>query len=288
MNLNTRVGRMWRSMPPGIRNLYHRMPMPIRRLINRAVFEDQQQVVEVQTGLMRGTKLRLFPRSESGYYLGTHEPDLQEGLPRYIKPGMTVFDIGANIGFFAIAAANLVGQTGKVVAFEPNPTVVARLQENVQLNGLADRLKIEQSAVGDFDGTAEFCFTLTHLQGRFADLPYVPQGAESTPVPCRTIDSYVASAELVPDIVVMDVEHAEGRALRGMREVLRRYKPLVFIEMHGPEAIREAFGEIVNADYRLFKLPALDQVRDLSEIEPLSHFLAMPASNAKLVADGAA
>ena len=89
--------------------------------------------------------------------MGTHEPDLQKGLPKFIKPGMTVFDVGANIGFFALAAANLVGENGKVVAFEPNPSVVARLKENVALNGLADRVKIEQSAAGDFDGTAEFC-----------------------------------------------------------------------------------------------------------------------------------
>ena len=259
-----------------MKNFYHRMPMPIRRLINRAVFEDQPQVVEVQTGIMRGTKLCLCPRSESGYYLGTHEPDLQVCLPRFIKPGMTVFDIGANIGFFAIAAADLVGQSGKVVAFEPNPAVVTRLRKNLELNGLADRLKVEQSAIGNFDGTAEFCFALTHLQGRFSDLPYVPHGAESTPVPCRKIDSYVASTELVPDIIIMDVEHAEGRALRGMRSVLERYKPLVFIEMHGPDAILEAFGEITNADYRLFKLPALDRVKEMNEIAPLSHLLAMP------------
>lgn len=276
MNLSTRVGRMWRSMPPGVKDFYHHMPMPIRQLINRAVFEDRLEIVEVQTGLMRGTKFRLFPRSESGYYLGTHEPDLQASLPHFIKPGMTVFDIGANIGFFAVAAANLVGRTGNVVAFEPNPAVVVRLRENVELNGLADRLIIEQNAVGDFDGTAEFCFALTHLQGRFSDLPYVPQGAESTPVPCRTIDSYVASANLVPDVIIMDVEHAEGRALRGMKSLLRLCKPLVFIEMHGPEAIRDAFSEIVSSDYKLFKLPAMDPVKEMNEIAPLAHLLAMP------------
>ena len=44
-------------------------------------------------------------------------------------------------------------------------------------NELAERVAIEHKAVGDFDGTANFCFTLTHLQGRFSDLPYVPQGA---------------------------------------------------------------------------------------------------------------
>lgn len=288
MNLGTPVGRMWRSMPLGIRNLYHHMPMPLRRLVNRAVFEDQSQIVEVQTGIIQGMKLDLSPRSESGYYLGTHEPDLQESLPRFIKPGMTVFDIGANIGFFAVAAAKLVGPSGKVVAFEPNPAVVERLRKNVELNDLAERVKIEQSAVGDFDGTAEFCFALTHLQGRFSDLPYVPQGAESTPVPCCKIDTYVTSTQVVPDVVILDVEHAEGRALRGMQSVLQRYKPLVFVEMHGQEAIREAYGEITNADYRLFKLPALDRVNQINEIALLSHLLARPASGAKAAPGNAA
>lgn len=288
MNLGTPVGRMWRSMPLGIRNLYHHMPMPLRRLVNRAVFEDQSQIVEVQTGIIQGMKLDLSPRSESGYYLGTHEPDLQESLPRFIKPGMTVFDIGANIGFFAVAAAKLVGPSGKVVAFEPNPAVVERLRKNVELNGLAERVKIEQSAVGDFDGTAEFCFALTHLQGRFSDLPYVPQGAESTPVPCCKIDTYVTSTQVVPDVVILDVEHAEGRALRGMQALLQRYKPLVFVEMHGQEAIREAYGEITNADYRLFKLPALDRVNQINEIALLSHLLARPASGAKAAPGNAA
>jgi FkbM family methyltransferase len=278
VNLTNRAGRIWRSMPPGLRDFYHHMPMPIRRLINRTVFEDRPQVLEVQMGLMAGTKLRLYARSESGYYLGEHEPDLQQGLRRYIKPGMTVFDIGANIGFFAIAAANLVGPAGKLVAFEPNPVVVSRLKENIELNGLTERLKIEQSAVGDFDGTAQFCFALTHLQGRFSDLPYVPKDAESTPVPCRTIDSYVTSTGLVPEVIIMDVEHAEGRALRGMKSVLLRHQPLILIEMHGPEAIREAFGEIANADYTLYRLPTMDRIKEVSEIVPLTHFLAMPFS----------
>jgi len=267
---------MWKSMPPGVRNLYHQVPMPIRRLINRAVFEDEEQVVEVQTGLLQAAKLSVRPRTESGYYLGTHEPDLQETVARFVEPGMTVFDVGANIGFFAVAVAKLVGPEGKVVSFEPGPEAFARLERNVEINGLGARVILEQKAVGDFDGTANFCFALTHLQGRFSDLPYVPQKAESTPVPCCTLDSYVATSGLVPDIVIMDVEHAEGRVLRGMKMLLQQRKPLLLIEMHGAEAIREAFAEIVEADYKLSRLPKLEPVKDVSEISLLGHYLAAP------------
>jgi FkbM family methyltransferase len=278
MSLSTAVGHMWRSMPPSVRNLYHQMPMPIRRLINRAVFEDQEQVVEVQTGVLQGAKFSIRPRSESGYYLGTYEPDVQESIARLIKPGMTVFDVGANIGFFAIAVAKLVGPAGTVVAFEPGPEAFARLKHNVGLNGLEKLVRTEHIAAGDFDGTANFCFTLNHGQGRFSDMPYVPQDAETTPVPCFTLDSYVASTCLVANVVIMDVEHAEGRVLRGMKTLLERHKPLVLIEMHGREAIQEAFSEIVIANYKLLKLPKLEPVEEANEISLLGHYLAVPAA----------
>ena len=74
----------------------------------------------------------------------------------------------------------------------------------------------------------------------------------------------------------MDVEHAEGRVLRGMKTLLHQRKPLLLIEMHGAEAIREAFAEIVEADYKLSRLPKLEPVKDVSEISLLGHYLAAP------------
>jgi protein-L-isoaspartate O-methyltransferase len=121
MNLTKAVGRIWRYMPPSVRDRYHQMPVPIKRLINHTVFEDKEQVIEVEIGVLQGARFSIFPRVEGGYYLGTYEPDMQESIARLIKPGMTVFDVGANIGFFAIAVAKLVGPAGTVVAFEPNP-----------------------------------------------------------------------------------------------------------------------------------------------------------------------
>jgi hypothetical protein len=109
-------------------------------------------------------------------------------------------------------------------------------------------------------------------------MPYVPQGAESTPVRCCKLDTYVASTGCIPHIVIRDVEHAEGRVLRGMQSVLKEHRPCLLIEMHGPEAIREAFGEIVTAEYRLAKLPKLEPVKDVNEISLLGHYLGIPSS----------
>src|SRR5690348_3921247 len=115
------VGKLWGHTPGRARDLYHRLPLPLRRIFNRALFPTNRRVVAVQSGLLRGTRLELSPRLESGLYLGTHEPDLQPALPRLVQPGMTAYNLGAHIGFFALALSRLVGPSGKVLAFEPDP-----------------------------------------------------------------------------------------------------------------------------------------------------------------------
>ncbi len=59
--------------------------------------------------------------SHSAFILGNHEPEVQELLESVLRPGMTYYDVGANVGFFAIIAARLVGPSGHVVCFEPLP-----------------------------------------------------------------------------------------------------------------------------------------------------------------------
>lgn len=218
----------------------------------------------------------LSPRAESGYFLGTHEPDLQEALPHVIKPGMTVYNLGANIGFFTLALARLVGPAGRVVAFEPNPSAYARLRENLALNDLQARVELRALAAGDSDGEVEFCFALTESQGRFADLPHVPKNAATSKVRCCRIDTFARQAGAPPQAVILDVEHAEGRVLRGMSGLLRQSKPLVILEMHGPEAIAEAWAELARHAYRLTKLPEMSPVDSPAHVTPLGHYLGAP------------
>jgi hypothetical protein len=88
-----------------------------------------------------GCEMRLAPY----YYLdrqiiafGSYERDLHLYLEQFLKPGMVVLDIGANIGSMALHMARCVGLTGKVLAFEPAPLVCARLHENVIRNNLSE------------------------------------------------------------------------------------------------------------------------------------------------------
>jgi FkbM family methyltransferase len=93
-----------------------------------------------------GATLHLNPRTGRDYFHGDVEPEVQVVLRKYLRPGMTVYDIGANIGFFSLLAARLVGSAGGITAFEADPEIAARLRENVARNQDAP-ISVEEKAV---------------------------------------------------------------------------------------------------------------------------------------------
>ena len=191
---------------------------------------------------------------------------------KIVKPGMKVYNIGAHLGFFALILSRLVGPEGQVVAFEPNPEVRKRLIEHLSLNGLNGRVRVEDYALGDFDGDARFSLSLSNTQGRFEDLPYV-KGGSIINVHCERLDKYVEESGCIPDFILMDVEHAEGRVLRGMFNTIETNRPLMVIETHGPEAIEETWVELEKHQYKLATIPDLRIVAS-SDMVRYGHYLA--------------
>ena len=277
MQMFETVGKLWGHAPGRARDLYHRLPLGVRRVFNRALFPSDRRVVTVQSGLLQGAQLELSPRLESGLYLGTHEPDLQAALPQFAKPGMTVYNLGAHIGFFTLALSKIVDPFGRVLAFEPDPRALPRLRRNLVLNDFSANVQVFPIAVGERDGEAQFATALTDMQGRFANLPYVPADAPVVTVPCCKIDSFLAQGNPKPELVLMDVEHAEGLVLAGMEKTLTEIRPTLIIEMHGPQAIREAWAKLEQHSYQLFRLPQIERAMNVDQIVPLRHYLALPA-----------
>ncbi len=93
------------------------------------------------------------------FYDEPYEPELAAAVRDALRPGDVFLDIGANVGFFSILAARLVGDSGRVVAFEPHPQAAARLEEAVAVNGLSDRIGLVQAAVGRAAGTTRLFMT---------------------------------------------------------------------------------------------------------------------------------
>jgi len=148
-----------------------------------------------------------------------------------LQPTDTYFDIGSCIGFTAIAAAK--NQRCRVFAFEPDRELAGHLRHNIELNGVADKIQVNEWAVSDTDGTIDF-FT-SGAAGASPSLAQTQNQSNKVTVQTRTIDTAVKDNTLVhPSVIKLDIEGAELMALKGMKNVLGSPNPprTIFIESH--------------------------------------------------------
>jgi len=147
-----------------------------------------------------------------------------------LRPGDVLFDIGACVGFVAVHAGKLGAQ---VVAFEPEPSIRRRLRENLELNGL-NNVQVVGWAVSDKSGTARL-----HTDGQHGGSPSLSGDGSRNWITIDTgrIDDAIEARTLpTPNVIKLDVEGAEVRAVRGMTELLSGPKKphTLFVEVHPP------------------------------------------------------
>src|SRR5713101_35809 len=122
-DLRSRFARMFLRYAPPLAGL-RRVPVlgACARWAGAKLFpRDALAWVQVQQGPGQGLWLHLHPRTGRDYFEGSLEPEVQDALVQNLRSGMVFYDLGANIGFFSLLAARLVGQEGHVVGFEPDP-----------------------------------------------------------------------------------------------------------------------------------------------------------------------
>ena len=160
---------------------------------------------------------------------GSREELETEVVRREIRPGMVVLDLGANIGYYTLLAASLVGPSGKVYAIEPFPDNLSLLRRNIALNGLSDRVETFSLAVADRSGRAAL-----HLGAANNLHTLVGADAErgTIEVPTTTLSDFLADKPPV-DFIRMDIEGGECQVFDGMDDVLRQSsRPAIFFEVH--------------------------------------------------------
>lgn len=175
--------------------------------------------------------------SRPSYLLGTAEADVVRFLVDHVKPGDTVFDLGANVGYFTLIAAVLTGPAGKVVAYEPIPANVQALRRNVELNRLTN-VEVVEAAVSERAGTAEIS---VGTSDQVASL-VAPRSAGTLTV--RTVDLDLEVARIgAPAVIKCDIEGAEHAVFAGAELALAGH-PSLLCEVHrmyeGDEARFEA------------------------------------------------
>ena len=204
-------------------------------------------VVRVVQGPLRG-KRWIAGSSNHGCWLGSYELRKQRKVIELVRPGMVCWDVGANVGFYTLLFAELVGPSGKVLAFEPLPRNVDLLRRHVEMNGYRN-VRIFPRALADFDGEAGFDPGPSPSMGR------ITTGGPLR-VPCACADTLLATGEVeAPDVIKIDVEGGEAAVLRGARRIMERH-PAILLATHGAQAHRECLDLLTAAGYELACLHA--------------------------------
>jgi FkbM family methyltransferase len=194
--------------------------------------------VTIRQGVATGLKFNPAG-SNPAYALGTNEPSVQQAFANYLKPGDTFYDIGANVGFFTVIGATLVGDAGKVYAFEPVSENAALVRRNAELNRFHNVTVFEQ-AVSSRSGKAELL--LAHYSGgstlSIVDTP--PDLKGKVTVDVVSIDDLITQQNLLPpNMIKIDVEGAELNVLQGMTQTIKAYRPVILYEID--DGNRDAF-----------------------------------------------
>jgi len=173
-----------------------------------------------------------------------YEPELVQFLSR-LKPDDVVFDIGANIGTYAIRSAITTEPSGYVYAFEPLKENQEMLSNSIFRNAVKN-ISLVNSAVGNKDGIISFS-----SEGRNSSAKISIQTTQhSQTVPITTLDTFVENNRISRlDWVKMDIEGSEPLVLKGMHQCLQKFKPSFLFENH--EGGKETCKILCELNYKI-------------------------------------
>lgn len=195
------------------------------------------------------------------YRYGFFEEELTRAFLDLLKPGMTFFDVGSHFGYFSLLAADLVGPSGSVHAFDPTPSTFDMLRKNVgHLKNvtLVNAAGFSRNTKLDFTDFGLEYSAYNSLSG--GKVVFDKSKPQPTPkhfeVDALTIDSYIERTGARPNLLKIDAEGAELEILKGMETTLTEIKPIVTLEMgdvgaaKGTRASRAVVDHILARGYK--------------------------------------
>lgn len=214
-----------------------------------------------------------------------YEPETCSIIGQIVKPGMTVVDVGAHIGYYSLLSAKLVGSQGKVFAFEPDPMYYSLLEKNIEANKFDAIIEPFRVAVGDKQRQA----TLFLGKSTGTSLFKIPDiTGQTTITDVISLDEFFSNRGWPSvDVIKIDIEGAERIALEGMHSLSRKNQglkliievnpPFLDIANTSPDDLITALGElgftrirILSGEMRIYKIPQ-DTLYLLNIIQKLSY-----------------
>ncbi len=211
---------------------------------------------------------------------GYWEMWLTEALAEAASPGLVAADIGANLGYFTVLLSALIGDTGHVHAFEPNPAIARRLRRTLALNGFGDATVLHEQALGAEEGSAGVLVVPLDEPKNAHVVPVGEVQADQHGVTMRRLDSYAELANL--DLVKIDAEGGERAIWAGMAGILERGRPMTVFMEFTPARYDEAaafLDEITRWGFTIERLSLADGIAPCT----ISDVLAAPANEDQML-----
>ena len=207
---------------------------------------------------------------------GYFEPYETTLIESEVKPGDVVLDIGANIGYYTLIFARLVGDKGRVYAFEPDPTNFRLLKKNVRANGYHNVIFVNK-AVAEATGPLSL-YLCPDNKGDHRIFASEDDRA-AIPIQATTLDEHFAEYQGKIDFIKMDIQGSEGRAVRGMQELLRRHHDVKIITEFWPAGLRrsgiEAKEYLADLERQGFGLFRIDEDEETTESTTTEELLSL-------------
>jgi len=229
---------------------------------------DTMVWVQIEEGQAQGLWVCLNPRTGQNLLSGRGEMAVQNALAEYLRPGMTFYDLGANVGFFSLIAARLVGPFGRVVSFEADPEIAERLRMNLARNGF-EHAKVVQSAVWSESTTVFFARADAQMSADRGLGHVALQGNSPGTIAVNALAlDELQGVERPPDMIKCDVEGAEDAVFAGAETLLHTKQPILLVEMHSARTQRALTRKFQECAYQCREVDA-------------NHVLAVPPMKAK-------
>lgn len=200
------------------------------------------------------------------YFFGCFEADVTKNIAQFTKPGMTVLDIGANIGCHTLPIASLVGNTGKVIAFEPMDWARNKLNKNISLNNFSN-ISVEKIALSDKHETQ----TLRFRSNWPLDNHYQQEANVKQNITLETLDNYVKKMDIKVDLIKIDVDGYEYKIFKGAHHLLKTHKPIICTEIgHTTQRVGDSVEEMIkflsSLGYNFYSIKDLKQIHDPMDV----------------------
>lgn len=162
---------------------------------------------------------------------GVYQPEVSEALATWLPQGRVMVDVGANVGYMTMLGARRVGPAGRVLAIEPNPYMVEAMRRHLDKNGISN-VSIVQAGCSRARGSFPLYLSPDRNPGMTSLSAKNAHSQRSIQVDVVPLDELVA--EFNPpslDVLKIDVEGAELQVLQGAKETLRRFRPVILMEL---------------------------------------------------------